>query len=304
MNPSRRLSPGLYAFHAPALLLYATFILAPFAGTIFLSLHRWDGFGEMEWAGGANYFAPAEEGGAARGVSVTTDSYLRAGLLNNVRYLFVTLVSEVGLGLAMAALLVRCRRGEAVYRLALSIPLMIALVATAVLWRQILAKNGLINGLLEAIGLGSLTRDWVGAQWIVWSVGAISGWVYAGFFMLIFYAALKRIPAELREAAFLDGAGEWSIFARIELPLLRPTIAVCVLLCSTGAFRAFDLFYILVGSGISRTSEVASTWLVKNAFTYRHFGYASAIATVVVVVVVALAATLNRWAARERELEF
>lgn len=288
-------------FLLPALAVYGTFILYPFVKTIVLSFHSWDGFGEMRWVGLRNYFDPAEDG---KVFGLVSDDYFRKGLRNNTIYWIVTLFSEVAAGLLLAALLVRVRRGAAAYRLALSSPLMIALVASAALWRQILADEGLLNGMLQSAGLGSLAINWLDPSRVVWSVSALSGWAYAGFYMLIFYAALERIPKELREAAEIDGATGWRVFSSVELPLLRPVIAVCVLLCSTGAFRAYDLFWVIVGTGRSRESEVASTWLVKRAFTDRAFGYAAAIAVVMVVIVMALAALLNLWASRERELEY
>ncbi len=294
---SGRNSLLLYLFLLPALAVYGTFVLYPFLNSFYLSLHKWDGLGDLEWIGLDNYYSTSDRS------HVLTDLVLGRALLNNVKYWLITLVSEVVTGLVFASLLVRTRRGETFYRLALSLPLMIALIASGILWRQLLADRGLINSVLGAIGLNSLRRTWLDPQYVVYTVSIISGWAYSGFYMLIFYAALQRIPKELREAAAIDGASEWSVFSKIELPLLRPVIAVCVLLCSTGAFRAFDLFYVILGSGMSSRTEVASTWLVKNAFTFKFFGYASAIGVVVVFVVMTVTLFLNLWASRERERE-
>lgn len=293
-------SPFVTFFVLPAIAIYGLFVLWPFANTFLLSFQRWDGSSEAKWVGATNYYERGEDGelgGLAR------DEVFRRALINNSIYWVITLMSEVAAGLALAALLVRVRHGRGFYRLALSTPLMIALVASAVLWRQLLAERGVVNNALDAVGLESLAKNWMSPQYVVYTVSLISGWAYAGFYMLIFYAGLERIPAELREAALIDGASQWSIFRKVELPLLRPVIAVAVLLCSTGAFRAFDLFYVIVGTAISSKSEVASTWLVKNAFTFKRFGYASAIAVVVVILVMSLATLLSRWVAKEREME-
>ncbi len=299
---SRRGSSSLFPFLfvLPALAVYATFVLYPFLNTIYLSFHDWKGTGSMEWIGARNYYEPSSQGET---LCLVSDAVLKRAFLNNALYWGITLISEVGFGLMLAALLSRCRRGVAFYRLALSSPLMIALVASAVLWRQLLAEKGVVNNFLTSLGLKSGAINWTSAENVVYAVSLISGWAYAGFYMLIFNSGLERIPAELREAASIDGATGWKIFTRIELPLLRPMIAVAVLMCSTGAFRAFDLFYVIVGTAKASTAEVASTWLVKNAFTFKSFGYASAIAVAVVVVVMGLAALLSRWVAREKELE-
>lgn len=298
MNRAR--APHLWLFLLPALAVYGTFVVYPFLNTFYLSFHQWDGFGDIRWAGISNFYASAAGEGTR---SLVADEVFRRALRNNVVYWIITLISEVVVGLGLAALLTRCDRGKTFYQLALSTPLMIALVASAVLWRLVLADKGILNVALESIGLGGMRRNWVDADHVVYTVSAISGWAYAGFYMLIFRAGLERIPAELREAATIDGATEWGIFRLIELPLLRPVIAVAVLMCSTGAFRAFDLFYVIVGTARASTSEVASSWLVKNAFTFKFYGYASAIAVAVVVIVMALASALSWWISRQRELE-
>ena len=81
------------------------------------------------------------------------------------------------------------------------------------------------------------------------AVSVVSGWVYAGFYMIIFYAAFRQVPAEVIEAARLDGAGEWALFARVKVPMIRGAIAVAVLLCVTGGFQGFDLFYVITNGG-------------------------------------------------------
>lgn len=296
-----RPSPFIYLFVLPALAIYAVFVLYPFAETVRLSFYDWTGFKEPVFVGIKNYYAGKSPESAT---SLYNDLYLRRALINNVLFWLMTLVTEVAAGLGLAALLARAGRGTGVYRLFLSAPLLVALVASGVLWRQFLMRDGLLNHGLDAMGLGAHARDWLDPKIAVGAISVISGWAYAGFYMLILYAGIERIPVDLREAARIDGAGEWSIFTKIELPLLRPVLAVCVLLCSTGAFRAFDLFFVLLGRAPNRYGEVASTWLVKNAFTFKSFGYASAIATLVVVLVMSLAAILSAWASKERDYEF
>src|SRR5262245_19149063 len=115
---SGRSSLLLYFFLLPALAFYGTFVLYPFLNSFYLSLHDWDGLSELKWAGVKNYYSTEE------GRHVLTDVVLGRALLNNVKYWLITLVSEVVTGLFLASLLVRTRRGETTYRLALSLPLM------------------------------------------------------------------------------------------------------------------------------------------------------------------------------------
>jgi len=288
-----RISLGPVLMIAPALALFVVFIVVPFAQTVRLSFYSWDGILEKAWVGAANYRRLAR------------DPVLRQALWNNCLYWWITLISEVSVGLLLAALIVRCRRGRAFFRLALSAPLLIALVASAVLWRQLLARIPFFPGpMLERLGVVDGPTAWLDPAILVVSVSLVSGWAYCGFYMLLFSAALERIPNELREAARLDGATEWQLFRRIELPLLRPTALVAFLLCTTGAFRAFDLFWVMAGPMLEPPSEVAATFVVKEAVTRLERGYSSAVAVAVVILVVTMGWALSRLVSRVKEIEY
>jgi raffinose/stachyose/melibiose transport system permease protein len=277
----------------PALAVFVLFILVPFANTCRLSFHHWDGVLDKTWAGLDNY------------VRLVQDPRFGRALLNNCIYWLITLFSEVLIGLVLAALVIRCGRSRPAFRLALSVPLLIALVASAVLWRQLLARDdGFVNALLLRARIVSEPVAWLDPSSLVVTVSLISGWAYCGFYMLLFSAALERIPNELREAARVDGASSWQLFWRIELPLLRSVGAVAFLLCTTGAFRAFDLFWVMAGQLLEPKSEVAATFVVKMAFTRLERGYSAAIAVVVVILVVSMGYLLSRLTSRVKEPEY
>jgi len=277
----------------PALAVFVLFVVGPLAEAFRLSFYRWDGFVEKAWVGTANYRRLAG------------DATFRYALRNNCIYWWITLISEVAVGLLLAALIVRCRRGKGLFRLALSAPLLIALVASAILWRQLLARIPcFISPSLVWLGVVDEPVTWLKPTILVVSVSLVSGWAYCGFYMLLFTAALERIPDELREAARLDGAGEWQLFWRIELPLLRSIATVAFLLCTTGAFRAFDLFWIMAGQMLEPKSEVAATFVVKEAFKLHERGYSASIAVVVVILVVTMGYVLSRLTSRAKETEY
>jgi len=277
----------------PALAVFALFEIVPFAQTLGLSFHRWDGFLEKVRVGTANFRRLAH------------DPTFRRALFNNCIYWWITLLSEVTVGLVLAALVVRCgRRSKPFFRLALSVPLMIALVASAVLWRQLLARESIVNHLLLKVGLIHEPVTWLEPTILVFTVSFVSGWAYCGFYMLLFSAALERIPHELREAARVDGANDWQLFWRIELPLLRSIGTVAFVLCTTGAFRAFDLFWVMAGPMLEPDSEVAATFVVKEAVTRHERGYSAAIAVVVVAIVVTMGYLLSRLTSRVKEIEY
>ena len=130
----------------------------------------------------------------------------------------------------------------------------------------------------------------------------MSGWVYAGFYMTIFYAALRQVPTEVVEAARLDGAKESTIFWRVRVPIIRNSIEVAILLCVTGGFQSFDLFYVLTNGGPYHATEIPTTYLVQSVFHTGEVGYGSAMAVVLTAVVVTIGlitTTLRRRADRQ-----
>ena len=146
---------------------------------------------------------------------------------------------------------------------------------------------GLLNGALEAVGLEDLQRIWLGdTSTALLAISVVSGWVFAGFYMIIFYAAFRQIPSEVLEAARLDGAGEWALFRRIKVPMIRGATGVAVLLCVTGGFQGFDLFFVLTNGGPYGATEIPTTLLVKTVFRNGEVGYGSAMAVLLTAVVV------------------
>ena len=219
-------------------------------------------------------------------------------------YILVTLVVEVLVGLLLAGLVLSVRRGSIWFRVAIFTPVMLPMVVVAILWSFVYNPDfGLLNAALTELGLQEWTRVWLGdEQTALLAICVVSGWVYAGFYMTIFYAALRQVPTEVVEAARLDGAGEWNIFWRIRVPIIRNAIEVAVLLCVTGGFQSFDLFYVMTNGGPFHATEIPTTYLVQAVFRTGEVGYGSAMAVILTLVVVAvglLLTALRRTADRE-----
>jgi raffinose/stachyose/melibiose transport system permease protein len=174
------------------------------------------------------------------------------------------------------------------FRVAIFVPVMLPLVVVAVLWSFVYNPDfGLINGALEALGLEEFQRIWLGdPATALLAISVVSGWVFAGFYMVIFYAAFRQIPMEILEAAKLDGASEWALFRHIKVPMIRGAIGVAILLCVTGGFQGFDLFFVLTNGGPYGSTEIPTTLLVKTVFQKSDVGYGSAMAVLLTVVVV------------------
>ena len=236
MKPTRRLTPWL--FLAPGLAVFGAAVLLPMVLTVGYSFTDWDGFGPMTFVGLDNY---------TRAIG---DELFRDSFVHVVIYIAATIVLEVGVGLALAGL-ITMRRAGMWFRVAIFVPVMLPLVVVAVLWSFVYNPDfGLINGALEALGLEGLQRIWLGdPATALLAISVVSGWVFAGFYMVIFYAAFRQIPSEIEEAAKLDGAGEWALFRHVKVPMIRGAIGVAILLCVTGGFQGFDLFFVLTNGG-------------------------------------------------------
>jgi raffinose/stachyose/melibiose transport system permease protein len=290
MKPHRALSP--YLFVAPALAVFAFAVLIPFVTTGYYSLTEWNGYGDQVFVGLQNY------------VDAVQDTVFQTSFINVVVYILVTLVVEVLVGLLLAGLVLSVRRGSIWFRVAIFTPVMLPMVVVAILWSFVYNPDfGLLNAALTELGLQEWTRVWLGdEQTALLAICVVSGWVYAGFYMTIFYAALRQVPTEVVEAARLDGAGEGSIFWRIRVPIIRNAIEVAVLLCVTGGFQSFDLFYVMTNGGPFHATEIPTTYLVQAVFRTGEVGYGSAMAVILTLVVVAvglLLTALRRTADRE-----
>ncbi len=294
---ARRRKPGWwqpYLFVLPALVLFGTFVLLPLGASVYYGFTRWDGISPPEWVGFRNYARALADG-------IYLRSYVNVSL-----YILGTIVVEVGFGLAMAALLAPERRGFGLLRVLFFSPVVLSMVAAGLLWAFVYdLRFGLLNGALELVGLGALTRPWLAdPRTALAAVTIVSGWKYAGFYMIIYLAALRRIPESLYEAARLDGAGPITSFFRITVPLLRETTIVTVLFCVTGGFAAFDLFFAMTNGGPFNATEIPTTWIVKQAFDRGRFGYGVALTVVMSIVVGLISIVYLRSTARAERVEY
>jgi len=273
MKPARAIAP--YLFLAPALVVFGLAVMVPLVFTVGYSFTEWNGFGPMTFVGLDNY------------LTALTDPIFRDSFLHVLIYISATLVLEVGVGLGLAGV-VSARPGTLWFRVAIFVPVMLPMVVVAILWSFVYNNDfGLINATLGALGLEGLQRVWLGdTSTALLAVSLVSGWVYAGFYMMIFYAAIRQIPSEVLEAARMDGAGEWVLFRRIKVPMIRNAIAIAVLLCVTGGFQGFDLFFVLTNGGPYGATEIPTTYLVKVVFRNGDVGYGSAMAVVLTAIVV------------------
>jgi len=266
----------------PALAVYLLFVVGPVAAAAALSLFDWDGIGPIRFVGLEQY-----------GRALFRDPIFARSWLNNGIYVAITLVTEVGFGLLFAAALQARLPLPGFWRALFFSPMVLSMVVVGLLWSFVLNPEfGLLNQTLRRVGLAAWAQPWLGDdRTALAAISLVSGWRYAGFYMALYAAGLRRIPPEVLEAARLDGAGEVFLFRRITLPLLAPVTAVAVLLCVTGGFQAFDLFFVMTDGGPFHGTETPALWMIKKGFNRQSLGYGAALG-----VLLALTVGLAGWA--------
>ncbi len=254
---------------APALALYAVFVLWPLARLVGLSLVRWDGYGAARFVGLDNYRA------------LPSDPNFGGELGHSLVWLGTTLVAPVALGLALALLLAAApRRARAIARALLLVPLLLPTVVLAVVWRLFYNPlAGPLTGSLQRVGLGNLAGDWLGDPRL--ALGALlvpACWASFGLSMLVFGAALAAIDREIAEAAAIDGAGAWARFRVVTLPALRGAAPLATVATALAAVPSFDLVRLLTNGGPGYATTTLSLDMYGRAFNSGAVGAGAALA--------------------------
>ena len=265
-----------WLFVLPALGAYGLFVLWPLVQTIKYSLYQWDGVLPAKWVGLANYR------------EVFTNNEL-LGILGHAFQLMIFFSAiPVVIGLIVATVIRRIseRRIGSVARAVLFLPQIVPLVAAGIAWSWILSTNGVANQFLSSIGLGGVTRAWLGDFGTALpAVGVIGTWVLVGLCTVLLSTAMSKIDPTLYEAAQIDGAGPIKEFLVVTLPGIRQEIGVCVTITVIAALSAFDIVYISTRGGPGTQTMVPGLEIYQLAFFNREVGLASALAVVLMVIV-------------------
>lgn len=269
-----------YLMLLPALVCFGVFIAYPLVNTV-----RWSFFDASltnpvrRFIGFGNYS------------ELVRDPVFWISLRNNIIILVGSVVFQVGVGLLLAAVFDRgIRRGGTFFRTLIFTPVVMSSVAIGLVWQMLLNPQlGIINPLLESVGIAPPSLGWLGDPTLaIYGVLLVACWQYTGYMMILLLAGIQSVPGELYEAATLDGATERQSFWYITLPGIRKVLLTATLITMIGAFKVFDLVYILTGGGPANASQVLGTYLYNQAFTQARMGYACAIAVVLLVFAMSL----------------
>ena len=272
-------------FALPFLLGFLAFWLYPLAYSVYLAFQEWDLLSAPRFVGAENF------------AQLLTDESIRISIYNTSYYTFLGVPLQLALALALALLLNVKIRGQAIYRLLFYLPAMTPIVASAVVWMQILHPEfGILNSFLRGIGLEPV--NWLFEPraakpafilMTLWAVGPQ---------MVIFLAGLQGVPESLYEAASIDGANRWQRFARITLPMISSITFFNLVVGIIASFQVFTTSFIMTNGGPQNATLFLVLYLYRNGFQYFKMGYASAIAWMLFVMIAAFTVLQFRLARR------
>jgi putative chitobiose transport system permease protein len=258
-----------YLFLLPALIVLAVFLIYPVGYGALLAFYNY------------SILAPPRFIGLDNFRKLAGDPVFRIALLHSLQYLLIVPVIQIA-SFALAVLVNRRLAGIAFFRAAFYLPVITAAVVVAVAWKWIFdLEYGLLNAGLRGLGLIDEPIGWLSdRRWALWSIMFVTFWRGLGFYMVVYLAGLQAIPAELEEAAAIDGAGFWQRIRYVTIPLMMPTFAFATIWSSIAALKVFDEVLVMgVGStpgGPANATMVVNLLIYVTAFDKFEFGYAAA----------------------------
>lgn len=264
---------AIFLFMFPTLFIMTVIVIVPVFMSSYYSFLEWDGIGKGIFIGLENY------------KEMFADERMWNSVKNSLLFAVLSLFIQIPFSMLIALVIASGVKGEKLYRTIYFIPVIISTVVIGQLWIKIYnADYGLLNALLDSIGLQNLSQDWLGQEktaLIACFVPIL--WQYVGYHMLIMYAGIKGISPDVREAAVIDGADKVQTAWYITLPLLKPILKVCMTFSLLGALKVFDLIYVLTNGGPFFSTEVPSIYMYTTIFDSFHYGYGSAISVFIII---------------------
>jgi multiple sugar transport system permease protein len=253
-----------YLFILPTFIGFVVFYAYPAIRGFYLSFTDYNLLSPPEWVGLANY------------QRMIGDDLFWNALLVTVEYVVLNIFFQTILALALAVLLDRLVK-SAFWRSVFVLPWLIANVVVAILWQWMLDFNlGIVNVWLEAVGIGPIAF-FGSTTWAIPTIAWVNVWRHLGYTALLIFAGLQTIPKDLYEAGGVDGASEWKMFWRITMPLLRPVLALVLVVTIIGSFQVFDTVAVTTQGGPVNASRVIQFYIFQKAFELFEFGYGAAL---------------------------
>ena len=278
------------AYIAPSFVLMFIFTVIPIFLCIYYSFTKYDMTAAPEWIGFDNY------------VKLAANKYLGLTLTNTLQYVLITVPLQTILALLIAAFIAGSLRNRfgSFLRSVIFIPVIASLIASAAVWNVMYEpKGGLINQFLGLFGADPI--NFLGKKTTAMpSVAAVAIWKNTGYYMVMYYAGIMNVPADIQEAAIVDGASPWQRFRYITLPILKPITYMVVTMGIIGSFQVFDLVYKMTGGGPARATLTVAFMIYNYAIKDKRMGYACALAVGLLIVILLIHGIQNLFF-REKE---
>lgn len=268
-----------FIFIAPAFVFFTLFIIVPTVSSVYYSFTLWDGINpNIKFIGFANY------------IEIFTSARFRNALGNTALLTAVISVCENVLALALALLVDNVCRAKNLFRAVFYLPVILSGVVSGFIWKIMYSYNfGPINSVLSALGLEALKQDWIGdASLAIWSVAVVMIWKGAGYYMIIYLAALQGVPKDVQEAATIDGAGAWQRFRHITIPLISGSFTICFTLSLINGLKVFDQIAVMTDGGPGFATETIVYLLYKSGFGEGRQGFGTAVGIVLLLIILIL----------------
>lgn len=289
----REESLAAYLMILPASLTLFGLLLYPLGDTFVTSFLDWNGLSPQRRFIGLDNYA-----------RLFTDNIFHTALRNNVVWGLSAMVFPVTLGLVLAWIIYNRPRGARFFRILFFLPYILPIVALGLAWNLAYHPTyGLINAVLKGVGATALVHAWLGESST--ALGAVFGawaWHYYGFCMVLFLASLQNIPAEILEAARIDGASGLQQFLHVSIPMMKGPITVIMVITLIASFRVFDIVFVMTSAGPGHASEVITFMVYREAFIVNDVGYAATLAVVLLAIVLTTSLGMMRLIARGGEI--
>lgn len=271
---ARRQRIGL-ALVAPAFLFVAVFVLFPVGFVIYISMSNWPLIGPHQFNGLSNYS------------QLTNDPVFVHSVIFTLEYTAIVTPAIFVLGYFLAVFVRKRRRGSTLFRTLFFIPYIIGLATLSYITvLDLQPQFGIVNVVLSKLGIASINTAWLVHTGLALAATCVLvTWFACGLTMLLLVGGMQGIPTDVYEAAAIDGASGWQREWRITLPLLRPTIALSVIISIIGSLLAFNQFYILTQGGPGTSTTTIVMWIYQVAFVQFRLGQASAFGIVLIIAV-------------------
>ena len=290
MRKARSYRIAACVFILPTLIWFTVMVMYPTVRTLMMSTYNWDGIVAGSFTGIKNY------------VRLFKDPIFYQSLKNGFIFAAVITIYQLGLGTFFALTLLNKKiKGRNILRKIYFIPVVLSITVVCMLWVSMYNPNyGLFNQIFALLGLPQ--QNWLSSMGVasIIAVAMVNAWQYMGYQFTLLYSGAKAIPAEIYEAAMIDGASTFKAHIKISIPLMQETYRIVLIFCLIGGMNAFANMQIMTNGGPGTATYSLTFLMYRSAFMVSQYGYGCASAVILMLLCFAITLVVNRFVARER----